>query len=197
MCQKQRVRFDRCLTGAYSATEFHHDAEESLEHSTLVGIVEAFLRVILGWRFLISGLSNVRRWPNPVNTASILFSQHAKLFGLIATVLMVGGGLGLAAGFQTPISSTMLVLFLIPTFSVHYYWLKVLPTMAPTIKNSIADDKALGYFRSFERQAFHAHEVGIRDNLVLLAAAAYFAVRGSGAYGLDNMISNWVVWIFR
>jgi uncharacterized membrane protein YphA (DoxX/SURF4 family) len=197
MCQKQRVRFDRCLTGAYSATEFHPDGEESLEHSTLVGIVEAFLRVILGWRFLISGLSNVRRWPNPVNTASILFSQHAKLFGLIATVLMVGGGLGVAAGFQTPISSTMLLVFLIPTFSVHYYWLKVLPTMAPTVKNSITDDKALGYFQKFERQAFHAHEVGIRDNLVLLAAAAYFAVRGSGAYGLDNLISNWVVWIFR
>lgn len=194
---KPRTRFDRCLTGAYSATEFHHDAEESLEHSTLVGIVEAFLRVILGWRFLISGLSNVRRWPNPVNTASILFSQHARLFGLIATVLMVAGGLGLAAGFQTPISSTMLVVFLVPTFSVHYYWLKVLPTMAPTVKNSIADDKALGYFRNFERQAFHAHEVGIRDNLVLLAAVAYFAVRGSGAYGLDYLISNWVVWIFR
>ncbi|HET9882838.1 MAG TPA: DoxX family protein [Candidatus Binatia bacterium] len=168
-----------------------------MEHSTLVGIVEAFLRVILGWRFLISGLSNVRRWPNPVNTASILFSQHARLFGLIATVLMVAGGLGLAAGFQTPISSTMLVVFLVPTFSVHYYWLKVLPTMAPTVKNSIADDKALGYFRNFERQAFHAHEVGIRDNLVLLAAVAYFAVRGSGAYGLDYLISNWVVWIFR
>ena len=175
----------------------HHDAEESLEHSTLVGIVEAFLRVILGWRFLISGLSNVRRWPNPVNTASILFSKHAKLFGLIATVLMVGGGLGLAAGFQTPISSTMLVVFLVPTFTVHYYWLKVLPTMAPTVKNSIADDKALGYFRNFERQAFHAHEVGIRDNLVLLAAAAYYAVRGSGAYGLDNLVGDWVVWIFR
>lgn len=197
MCRKPRTRFDRCLTGAYSATEFHHDAEESLEHSTLVGIVEAFLRVILGWRFLISGLSNVRRWPNPVNTASILFSQHARLFGLIATVLMVAGGLGLAAGFQTPISSTMLVVFLVPTFSVHYYWLKVLPTMAPTVKNSIADDKALGYFRNFERQAFHAHEVGIRDNLVLLAAVAYFAVRGSGSYGLDYLISNWVVWIFR
>ncbi len=197
MCRKPRTRFDRCLTGAYSATEFHHDAEESLEHSTLFGIVEAFLRVILGWRFLISGLSNVRRWPNPVNTASILFSQHARLFGLIATVLMVAGGLGLAAGFQTPISSTMLVVFLVPTFSVHYYWLKVLPTMAPTVKNSIADDKALGYFRNFERQAFHAHEVGIRDNLVLLAAVAYFAVRGSGAYGLDYLISNWVVWIFR
>jgi uncharacterized membrane protein YphA (DoxX/SURF4 family) len=185
------------LTAAYSASGFHRDLEEGLEHSTLLGIAEALLRVILGWRFLISGLSNVRRWPNPVNTASILFSNHAKLFGLIATVLMVAGGVGVAAGFQTPISSTMLLVFLIPTFSVHSYWLKVLPTMAPTVKNSIADDKAQGYFRKFERQAFHAHEVGIRDNLVLLAAAAYFAVRGSGAYGLDNLMDNWVVWIFR
>jgi uncharacterized membrane protein YphA (DoxX/SURF4 family) len=168
-----------------------------LEHSTLMGIAEAFLRVILGWRFLISGLSNVRRWPNPVNTAGILFSKHAKLFGLIATVLMVGGGVGVAAGFQTPISSTMLFVFLVPTFNLHYYWLKVLPTMAPTVRNTIADDKALGYFRNFERQAFHAHEVGIRDNLVLLAGVIYFAVRGSGAYGLDNLIGNWVVWIFR
>jgi uncharacterized membrane protein YphA (DoxX/SURF4 family) len=185
------------LTAAYSASGFHRDLEEGWEHSTLLGIAEALLRVILGWRFLISGLSNVRRWPNPVNTASILFSKHAKLFGLIATVLMVAGGVGVAAGFQTPISSTMLLVFLIPTFSVHYYWLKVLPTMAPTVKNSIADEKAQGYFRKFERQAFHAHEVGIRDNLVLLAAAAYFAVRGSGAYGLDNLMDNWVVWIFR
>jgi len=168
-----------------------------LEYSTAVGIAEAFLRVILGWRFLISGLSNVRRWPNPVNTASILFARHTKLFGLIATVLMVGGGLGLAAGFQTPISSTMLFVFLIPTFSLHYYWLKVLPTMAPTVRNSIAGDQALGYFRNFERQAFHAHEVGIRDNLVLLAGVIYFAMRGSGAYGLDNLMSKWVVWIFR
>jgi uncharacterized membrane protein YphA (DoxX/SURF4 family) len=167
-----------------------------LEHSTWVGIAEACLRVILGWRFLISGLSNVQRWPNPVNTASILFSKHAYFFGLVATLLMVAGGLGLAAGFQTAISSTMLVVFLIPTFPLHYYWLKVLPTMAPTIRSSIADEKALGYFRNFERQAFHAHEVGIRDNLVLLAAAAYFAVRGSGAYGLDNLVPDWVVWIF-
>jgi uncharacterized membrane protein YphA (DoxX/SURF4 family) len=170
--------------------------EETLEHSTWVGIAEVFLRVILGWRFLISGVSNVQRWPNPVNTASILFSKHAYFFGIIATVLMVAGGAGVAAGFQTPISSTMLVVFLIPTFALHNYWLKVLPTMAPTVKNAIADEKALGYFRNFERQAFHAHEVGIRDNLVLLAAAVYFALRGSSAYGLDNLMATWVVWIF-
>src|SRR4029434_5874584 len=54
--------------------------EKSLDHSTLIIVSEAILRVILGWRMLISGLSNVRRWPNPVNTATILFSKGATFF---------------------------------------------------------------------------------------------------------------------
>jgi uncharacterized membrane protein YphA (DoxX/SURF4 family) len=167
-----------------------------LENSNLVGITEAIFRVILGWRFLISGLSNVRRWPNPVNTASILFPKGATFFGFVATVLMVAGGLGVAAGFQTPICSLMLIIFLIPTFSLHSYWLKVLPTMAPVVKNALNDDKAQNYFNSFDRQSYHAHEVGIRDNLVLLGAAVYFLVRGSGAFGLDNFLKDWVIRLF-
>ena len=167
-----------------------------MEHTTLVLITEAMLRVILGWRFLISGLSNVRRWPNPVNTASILFSKGAAFFGFIATVLMVAGGLGVAAGFQTPICSAMLIIFLMPTFGLHFYWLKVLPTMAPVVTRAINDEKAQNYFRSFDRQSYHGHEVGIRDNLVFLAAAVYFVVRGSSAFGLDNIVSDWVIRIF-
>ena len=185
------------MTAAYSATNVTMCVEESFGTLNPDGHCRSVFTGDLRLAFFDQRLSNVRRWPNPVNTAGILFSKHAKLFGLIATVLMVGGGVGVAAGFQTPISSTMLFVFLVPTFNVHYYWLKVLPTMAPTVRNSIADDKALGYFRNFERQAFHAHEVGIRDNLVLLAGVIYFALRGSGAYGLDNLIGNWVVWIFR
>jgi uncharacterized membrane protein YphA (DoxX/SURF4 family) len=38
--------------------------------------------------------------------------------------------------------------------------------------------------------------VGIRDNLVFLAAAFYFAARGSGAFGIDNWLRDWVVWLF-
>jgi len=167
-----------------------------LEQSTLIPIAETILRMILGWRFLISGLSNVRRWPNPVNTASILFPRGAILFGFIATFLMVAGGLGVAAGFQTPICSVMLIIFLIPTFNIHYYWLKTLPTMVPVVKNAIHDEKAQNYFRSFDRQSYHAHEVGIRDNLVFFAAALYFAVRGSGAFALDNLLRDWVIRFF-
>jgi uncharacterized membrane protein YphA (DoxX/SURF4 family) len=170
--------------------------EKNLEPASLTLLAEATLRIILGWRFLISGLSNIRRWPNPVTTASILFPIGAFFFGSVATLLMVAGGLGVALGFQTPICSLMLIIFLIPTFSLHFHWLKVLPTLAPVVKTAIGDERAQDYFRTFDRQSFHAHEVGLRDNLVFLAAAAYFAVRGSGAYGLDNLVSGWVFHLF-
>lgn len=175
---------------------FDNWGELVLEHSTLVNIIEAFLRIILGWRFLISGISNIQRWPNPVGTASILFPKSAGFFGFIATFLMVVGGAGVAAGIQTPACAVMLIVFLLPTFSLHSYWLKVLPTMVPVVRNSIADEQAQKYFRTFDRQSYHAHEVGIRDNLVLLLTAAYFAVRGSGAFGIDNWAGDWVLRLF-
>jgi len=162
----------------------------------MVSVAEATLRVILGWRMLVSGLSNVRRWPNPVNTASILFPRGAVFFGFVATFLMVVGGLGLAAGIQTPICALMIIIFLIPTFSLHAHWLKVLPTMAPVVENALKDEKAQNYFRSFDRQSYHAHEVGIRDNLVFVVAAAYFVIRGSAAFGVDNWLSGWVIRLF-
>jgi uncharacterized membrane protein YphA (DoxX/SURF4 family) len=68
--------------------------------------------------------------------------------------------------------------------------------MAPVVTQAIGDDKARQYFRSFDRQAYHAHEVGIRDNLVFVAAAVYFAVRGSSAFGVDNWLGEWVVRFF-
>lgn len=167
-----------------------------MDHSNLVGISEAILRIILGWRMLISGLSNIRRWPNPANTASILFPRGAMFFGAVATFLMVAGGLGVAAGIQTQLSAAMIIIFLLPTFALHAHWLKVLPTMAPVVQGALKDEKAQNYFRSFDRQSFHAHEVGIRDNLVFLAAAIYFLVRGSSEFGFDNWFSTWVIRLF-
>ena len=167
-----------------------------MESPTLTLTVEAGLRIILGWRMLISGLSNVRRWPNPVNTASILFPRGAGFFGFVATFLMVVGGLGLLLGLQTPISALMIIIFLIPTFALHAHWLKTLPAMAPVVKDSISGEKAQSYFRSFDRQAYHAHEVGLRDNLVFVAAAAYFLVRESTAFAIDNWLDSWVIRLF-
>ncbi len=106
-----------------------------------------------------------------MTTASILFPNGAVFFGFVATFLMVVGGFGLAAGIQTPICAVMIIVFLITDFGLHWHWLKVLPTMVPVVKAAIKDDKAQGYFRSFDRQSYHAHEVGLRDNLVFLVAA--------------------------
>src|SRR5436189_2653326 len=159
-------------------------------------IAEAVLRVILGWRFLISGLSNVGRWPNPVQTASILFPRGATFFALVATLLMVVGGLGVAAGLQTPLCSAMVIISLLPTFVLHSYWLTVLHTMVPVVKAALNDEKAQNYFRSFDRQSYHAHEVGLRDNLVFVAAAIYFAARGSAGFGIDNWLGDWVMRFF-
>ncbi|HEX9455973.1 MAG TPA: DoxX family protein, partial [Candidatus Binatia bacterium] len=167
-----------------------------MENGTLVLLAEATLRVILGWRMLISGLSNIRRWPNPVNTASILFPQGATFFGALATFLMVVGGFGLAIGAQTPICAVMVIVFLIPTFALHWHWLKVLPTMVPVVQTALKDDKAQNYFRSFDRQSYHAHEVGLRDNLVFVAAALYFAAKGSAAFSVDNLLADWVIRLF-
>jgi uncharacterized membrane protein YphA (DoxX/SURF4 family) len=90
----------------------------------------------------------------------------------------------------------LIIIFLLPTFALHRHWLKVLPTMAQVVKSTIADEKAQNYFRSFDRQAYHAHEVGLRDNLVFVAAAVYFAVRGSSGFGIDNWLSDSVIRIF-
>jgi uncharacterized membrane protein YphA (DoxX/SURF4 family) len=105
---------------------------------------------------------------------------------------MVVGGAGVSVGFQTRTCAIMLVIFLLPTFALHLHWLKVLPTLAPTVTDGINNGKAREIFRAFERQAYHAHEVGIRDNLVLLAAAVYFALRGGGAFAVDNWIAGWL-----
>jgi uncharacterized membrane protein YphA (DoxX/SURF4 family) len=200
-----RVRFPRTATVELTAViapiilrqiSLLSVEEQALEHSTLVVLSEALLRLILGWRILVSGLSNVRRWPNPVQTASILFPKGATFFGFVATFLMVVGGFGVAAGIQTPICAVMIVIFLIPTFGLHWHWLKVLPAMVPVVKAAIKDVKAQSYFRSFDRQSYHAHEVGVRDNLVFVAAAIYFAVRGSAGFGIDNWFSDWVIRLF-
>jgi uncharacterized membrane protein YphA (DoxX/SURF4 family) len=193
-----RSRFDANDRADYSAAEILSWLPQGarLENSTLVSVAEAALRVILGWRMLISGLSNVRRWPNPVNTASILFPRGATFFGFVATCLMVVGGFGVAAGIQTPLCAVMIVIFLIPTFGLHRHWLKVLPTMVPVVTAALKDEKARSYFRSFDRQSYHAHEVGLRDNLVFVAAALYFAVKGSAAFGVDNWLSGWVIRLF-
>lgn len=167
-----------------------------MEQTDLLLIVEAILRVILGLRFLSSGISNVRRWPHATQTASIVFPQGAYFFGFMATALMVLGGAGLTLGFQTPVAAAMLVIFLLPTFRLHQYWLHKLPGMGIIVREGLHHAQAANHFRIFERQAIHSHETDWQNNIVLLAAALFFALRGSVAFGLDNWVGDWVIWLF-
>lgn len=167
-----------------------------MDQGSLVVVVETIFRVVLGLRFLSSGLSNVRRWPHATQTAAIVFPRGAYLFGLIATALMVLGGAGLAIGFQTPAAALMLIVFLIPTFKIHYHWLRTEPAKIRAVGEAIAGAEARSEFQLIGRHAIHSHETGWQNNLVLLAGCLYFFVRGSIAFGLDNLTRPWVIWLF-
>jgi uncharacterized membrane protein YphA (DoxX/SURF4 family) len=151
-------------------------------------VVEVLFRIVLGLRFLSSGLSNVRRWPNPVKNARLVFSFGQTFFGAVAVVLMAAGGAGLALGLFTQIAALMIIIFLIPTFKIQWHWLQLFPKTIERVGSAIADVGARDDFQVLAKHAIHAHEVGLQDNLVLLIAALFFALRGSAAFGIDNLL---------
>ena len=167
-----------------------------MEQLALLPIVESVFRILLGLRFLSSGISNVHRWPHATQTARIVFPKGAYFFGFVATALMVLGGGGLTLGLQTPISAFMLAIFLIPTFKVHHYRLQTLPDMIKTVRDALSHDEAKDHLRFLERQVLHAQETGWQTNIVLLAATLFFSVRGCVAFGLDNRMNDWVFYLF-
>jgi uncharacterized membrane protein YphA (DoxX/SURF4 family) len=168
-----------------------------MDSSNLVLLTEAVLRLVLGFRFLSSGLDNVRRWPNPARTASIIFPRGPLFFGFVATALMVLGGAGIMLGFQTPLAALFLIVFLIPTFRIHIHWLRTLPERADYLAEAVHDEKAREELALLRRHAIHGHETGWRENVVLLAGCCYFLVRGCAAFGLDPLLAPWVLWLVR
>lgn len=159
-----------------------------MEPSFLLSAVETLLRIILGLRFLSSGLSNIRRWPDAVHNARLVFPFGETFLGFIAVFLMVAGGAGLALGFQTHLAALMIVLFLIPTFPIQRHWLRTTPAMIEEINSALPHEAARNQFRILARHAFHSHETGWQNNLVFLVVALFYAIRGSTAFGLDNWI---------
>lgn len=157
-----------------------------MDPASLVIPVETLLRISLGLRFLYSGVGNVRRWPNAVENARLVFPFGATFFGFIAVFLMVAGGIGLTLGLQTRIAALMIVLFLIPTLKIQWHWVRSLPAIIEQVGNALPKQ---GDFRSkfqlLARHAYHSHETGWQNNLVLLVVALFYAVRGSTALGLD------------
>ncbi len=168
-----------------------------MEAATLALVTEAILRIVLGFRFLSSGMDNVRRWPNPARTASIIFPRGAMFFGFVATALMVLGGAGMMLGLQTPLAALFLIVFLIPTFAIHAHHLRTLPARADDLAKAVTDEQAREAVALLRRHAIHGHETGWRENVVLLAGCCYFLVRGCAAFGLDPLIAPWVVWLIR
>jgi uncharacterized membrane protein YphA (DoxX/SURF4 family) len=157
-----------------------------VDQQTLLTIVETVLRIGLGLRFLYSGVSNIRRWPNPVRNAEIIFPFGTKFFGAVAVVLLVGGGGGLILGLATRIAALMIVLFLLPALKIQSYWLKTLPGMIEDVRAAIGE-AARPKFQRIARTAYHGQETAWQANVLFILLALNFAVRGSVAFGLDNL----------
>jgi uncharacterized membrane protein YphA (DoxX/SURF4 family) len=155
--------------------------------SSIERLAEAGLRVVLGYRFLSSGLSNARRWPHATETAAIVSPQYAYPFGAIATALMVLGGAGLALGLATRLAAFLLAVFLVPTFIVHRHWLRVLPPDVVEVAAALTDEDAARKFRLLGRHAIHSHETGMLENVVYLLACLFFMTRGSNGFSLDSL----------
>ncbi len=153
----------------------------------LLTVIEVLLRMALGLRILYSGVSNVLRWPHAVGTTRIVFSKGATFFGFVGVALMVLGGTGVTLGLQTRISALMIVIFLIPTFKIQWQRLRTLPGTLEKVTSSLTEKEPRDVVRQLGRHAIHAYEIGWQNNLILLLVALLFSVRGSIAFGLDNL----------
>jgi uncharacterized membrane protein YphA (DoxX/SURF4 family) len=157
-----------------------------LEQTAALIIIETLLRIGLGLRFLYSGISNARRWPNPVRNAEIVFPFGTKFFGATAVVLMIGGGGGLALGAATRAAAAMIALFLLPTLQIQCYWLRTLPGIVDEVRGATAE-AARPKLQLIARHAYHSHETAWQANVLFILIALYFVARGSIAFGLDNL----------
>ncbi len=157
-----------------------------MDQQTLLIIIETLLRIGFGLRFLYSGVTNIRRWPNPVRNAEIVFPFGTKFFGAVAVVLLVGGGAGLILGLATRIAALMIALFLLPTLKIQSYWLKTLPGMIEDVRGAVGE-AARPKFQRIARTAYHSYETAWQANVLFILIALYFAIRGSAVLGLDNL----------
>jgi uncharacterized membrane protein YphA (DoxX/SURF4 family) len=167
------------------------DSEGAVEGASGMRATEAILRIVLGVRFLNSGVSNLKRWPHATETAAIISPTAAYPLGMLATALMVAGGAGLVLGVATRLAALLLVGFLLPTFVVHRHWLRVLPDDAAAVAAAIPEPELRSRLRLLTRHAVHAHETGMLENLVYLAACLYFASRGATGLSLDTWVCSY------
>jgi uncharacterized membrane protein YphA (DoxX/SURF4 family) len=155
----------------------------------LAPLLEAILRIVLGLRFLYSGVSNIIRWPHAIGTARVVFPVGAPFFGFMGVLFMTVGGLGLALGVQTQVCALMIALFLLPTFVIHVHWRRLFPAMVADLASAIRGGDLRPKMQYIGKHAVHAHDVGWQDNLVFFVLALYFAVRPDTVLALGNVLS--------
>ena len=153
----------------------------------LLVAIEVLLRIALGLRFLSSGVSNVRRWPHAVGTARSVFPRGTAFFAFVGVASMVLGGVGVALGFQTRIAALLIAIFLIPTFGIQRDHLRIRPKILERILSALPESGPRDELRRLGRDAIHAAETGWQANVIFLLVALFFALRGSIAFGIDNL----------
>lgn len=159
-----------------------------LMDTDIARLMEGILRIVLGLRFLYSGVSNIVRWPHAIGTARVVFSVGAPFFGFMGVLFMTAGGAGLALGVQTQICAAMIAVFLLPTFVIHVHWRRTFPSLVADLARAVARDDLRPTMAYIGKHAIHAHDVGWQDNLVFLVLTLYFAVRSETALALDNLL---------
>ena len=166
-----------------------------MNDATLLPVIETALRIIVGVRFLNSGIRNIRMWPYPIEIARIVVPMGAPFFGFLAVCLMTLGGLGLTLGFQTQISAILIMIFLIPTFKVHRHWLRTLPTTLTELRDATKDDLRPPLQR-IGRQVIQGQQAAMQNNILLLVLALFFCLRKEIPFALDNLIGEGVIRLF-
>ena len=80
-------------------------------------------RLLIGGYFLFNGIVHIVQFKQMVGYTAIHGIPFPKMGVVVATVLILIGGLGVVLGVYPTISLYALVLFMVPvTFSMHAFW---------------------------------------------------------------------------
>jgi uncharacterized membrane protein YphA (DoxX/SURF4 family) len=150
-------------------------------------VVETLLRLALGYRFLVSGIDSIRRWPSATRIAKLVFPVGACFFAFVGVSLVALAGVGLTLGLQTRIAALSAAVFLLSTFKIQFHRLKTLPAVIDAAKQGATGEEAREAVRLLGWQAVHAHDIGWQNNLILMFAALLIAIRGATAFSLDYL----------
>lgn len=144
-----------------TSSSAHFSRDEAIPATPLTDTIALAGRVLLTLPFLRSGLTKIADFEG---TAGFMRAEGMVLVPLLlvaATVLEVGGGLFVAAGYRARLGALALIVFLIPTTLIfHDFWTFTGP----------AAEMQKGYFLS---------------NLALLGGLSMVAAFGSGAISVD------------